>query len=129
MTHIPKDPWGAQYNAQWRKEQGLPPTKQQKPVKDVHHDVTAAKPKPVIHPATPKPSGETPAECRDCAVSKECKSVLKMWYQHAPRPQLVRAWCNLIDLNAGQMPCLSGLRSDTPADAQQNNKFSLREMK
>jgi hypothetical protein len=64
----------------------------------------------VIHSDTKKPTGETPEECAKCSISKKCKIILKLWYQHAPRPQLVRAWVQLVDEHAADMPCLSALR-------------------
>lgn len=105
--------------AAWRKQQAA----QQKPAIDVHHDVTATKNPPVIHPATPKPTGETPAECQGCTIHKECRTILKLWYKRAPRPELVRAWYQLIDQKARQMVCLSKMQ------APQDNRFSLRREK
>jgi len=92
--------------AAWRRQQAA----QQKPAIDVHHDVTTEEKQPVIHTDTQKPTGETPAECQNCTISKKCKTVLKMWYQRKPRPELVRAWVRLADEHAADMPCLSELR-------------------
>lgn len=105
--------------AVWRKQQAT----QQKPAIDVHHDVIATDKPAVIHSDTPKPSGETPEECKNCGVAKECKTVLKLWYQKKPRPQLVQAWYQLIDQKARQMVCLSKMQ------APQDNRFSLRREK
>jgi len=107
------DKWntGAAINAAWKRQQAiLTTTTCHSPAIDVHHDVTAMDKQPVIHPDTQKPTGETPAECQNCTISKKCKTVLKMWYQRKPRPELVRAWNQLIKQHAADMPCLSELR-------------------
>jgi hypothetical protein len=116
MTHAVRDTAGAEMNRYWRAQQAT----QQKPAKDVHHGNAATDKQPVILPDTPKSTGETPGECVKCTVAKKCKIVLKMWYQHAPRPELVRAWCQFIDQSAGDMVCLSKMQ------APQDIRFSLR---
>jgi len=111
MPHYIPDREGAAINAAWKRQQAaLTTTTRQKPAIDVHHNVTATEKPPVILPDTPKPTGETPEECVKCPVSKKCKIVLKLWYKHAPRPDLVRGWVRLVDEHAADMPCLSELR-------------------
>ena len=110
MTGRVIDREGMEINRLWKAQQAKQQAAQQKAVKEAHHDVTATEKPAVIHPDTPKPataSGTTPEECKVCSVSKECKVILKLWYQHAPRPELVRAWCKLIDQHAPDMCCLS----------------------
>lgn len=79
-------------------------------------------------PATDKPVlllQQGPPECEGCPVRPQCKQIMRMWHARAPRPELARAWCSLIDRHAVQMICLSGLRTD----ATISTKFSLRSEK
>ena len=63
----------------------------------------AAKPEPILNQ-------DTPEECRNCTVAKKCKIIMRKWYVHTPRPDLVRAWVHLTDEHAREMVCLSGLQ-------------------
>jgi len=102
------------YNATWKAQQAKKQPPQQNANTKPAIEPPRAKTEPVIHRDTHKPTGETPEECRNCAIAKKCKTVLKFWYQHAPRPKLVRAWVRLVDEHAGEMVCLSGLRVVSP---------------
>lgn len=97
-------------NAAWKRQQAKLTTTQQKPDMKPRHDVVTAEKAALILPTTLKPAGETPAECQGCSIHKGCRAVLKLWHKKKPRPELARAWCKLIDQNAGQMVCLSQLR-------------------
>jgi len=52
---------------------------------------------------------EGPPECKECAARPDCKKVLKLWHERAPRPDLARGWYDLIEKNKAQMNCLSGM--------------------
>lgn len=110
MTHWrTSNPDALSYNREWRKAQGLPTQPRQNAMVSPHKGHTEPEKPAVIHPTTPEPAGETPQECRECTVSKECKAILKLWYKKKPRPELVRAWCRLMDTRAVDMICLSKL--------------------
>jgi hypothetical protein len=89
-------------NAAWRKKH------QQKPNKDVHHDVIAAEKKPVIHPTTPQPPVIGNPECRECPVMKECRAVWKSTHRknRENKPGLISAIVAFAGNHAGQMACL-----------------------
>lgn len=119
MTHHALNSDAAALNRAWKAAQEKAA---QKPDKE-----------PAIAPAAkestagvlPDAQNKTPPECRGCEVYPECVRIMKMWHQHAPRPDLARAWCAHFDKNSVRMCCLSGLRSDEPVAT----RFSLREGK
>lgn len=111
MPHRPPNNDALAMNAAWKAQQAKKQAAaQQKPIAEPRQALPAAKPEPVVQKDTSKPTGETPEECRNCTVSKKCKNIMRLWYKHTPRPQLVRAWCSLIDQHAREMVCLSALR-------------------
>lgn len=102
-------------NAAWKRQhQAKKQAGEQKPAIEPRIEATTTEKPPVLHQQAPKPAGETPAECQGCSIHKECRAVLKMWHRHAPRPELARAWCQLIDEHAKDMVCLSGLQGVQP---------------
>lgn len=115
MTHRVPNSDALALNAAWKRQQAaLLTTTQQKPAIEPRIEAPATEKPAVIHQQAPKPAGQTPPECQGCTVHKECRAVLKLWHKRKPRPELARAWCRLIDQNAGQMVCLSGLREVQP---------------
>ena len=93
-------------------------TTQQKPDNKPRIEATTTEKLALIQQQAPKPAAQKPkiqnqqgpGECEKCQVRPACKTVLKLWHQHAPRPELARAWCRLIDEHAKDMVCLSGIR-------------------
>jgi hypothetical protein len=119
MTHRLPNSDAIALNKAWKQQQQQKrQAAQQKPAEVVHHDVIAADKPAVIHPGTPVQQGATPAECQNCNVHKKCRAILKLWHKRKPRPELARAWCQLIDQAAPEMPCLSALRSGTGYEAK-----------
>ena len=120
MTHWrTSNPDALAYNQQWKKQQGLPTQPQQNAMVSPHQGHTEPETVPVLSKTTPEPAGETPQECRECTVAKECKAILKLWYKKKPRHVLARAWCAFFDANALQCVCLSKVTT----------RFSLRDLK
>jgi len=128
MPHLKTNPDAVAYNAAWRAEQAKQRAAQQNANTKPHIDVAATEKPVVIHPTPRSQDMRGPAECEGCLVRPECKSVLKLWHQHKPRPDLARAWCQIIDQNAAQMICLSGIRETDP-EGVTTTRFSLRELK
>lgn len=107
MTHWrTNNPDALAYNLQWKKQQ----EKEQKSIAGPAI-VAPAEEKPAVIPqTTPKPTGETPEECRNCPVSKPCRANMKKFYKKVPRPEFVRAWVSMSDEFSHDMICLSQLR-------------------
>jgi hypothetical protein len=112
MTQRVKDTWGAEYNRQWKAQQPKP-----KPSDKPAIVVPRAKPEPIKtkpQQNQPRQNQQGPQECEGCVTKESCKGVLKLWHMHAPRPELVRGWCQLIDQNAARMVCLTKLGRAEP---------------
>jgi len=115
----PRDTAGLEMNRLWKQQQARLHPLQQNVMAEPRQGHTEPETPAVIHPTTPEPAGETPQECRECTVSKECKAILKLWYKKKPRPVLARAWCAFFDAKALQCVCLS----------KTTTRFSLRDLK
>jgi hypothetical protein len=87
---------------------GTPYSKPEKPPRRSLQEQKPVRPEPRPAPERQDQQDRAgPAECKECTVRVQCKAVLALWHQKAPRPDLARAWCQLIDQNAGGMLCLS----------------------
>jgi hypothetical protein len=114
MPHRTPNADALAYNAAWKRQQMKQQAPQQNANKGPRQAPLKVEKPPVMQQGTPKANGETPEECRNCTLAKECKKIMRLWYQHTPRPELVRAWVQLVDEHAEEMVCLSGLRVVSP---------------